>query len=73
MKSFQLFNEDAQEAKERQLRSLEDLERRREQAQTKAREIAGTFKQRTRKRLKRIKSKHDEIKSTYQHKIETVK
>lgn len=70
MKSFQLFKEDSQEAKERQLQSLKDLEARREKAQTKSREIAGTFKQRSKKRMKKIIAKHQQMDQEYQQKKE---
>lgn len=70
MKSFQLFKEDSQEAKERQLQSLKDLEARREKARTKSREIAGTFKQRSKKRMKSIRAKHQKIHQEYQQRIE---
>lgn len=71
MKSFQFFKEDSQEAKERQLQSLKDLEARRERAQTKSREIAGTFKQRSKKTMKRIITKHKQMNLDYQQKRES--
>jgi hypothetical protein len=68
MKSFQVFKEDSQEAKERQLQSLKDLEARREKAQKKSREISGSFKDRTRKNVKKIKRKHLDIMQKYHEK-----
>lgn len=69
MKSFQFFKEDSQQAKERQLKSLEDLTRRREQAKTKSMQYSGSFKKRSKKRVKQITARQKEM----QHKRELAK
>jgi hypothetical protein len=61
MKSFQFFKEDSQKAKERQLQSLEDLTRRREQAKTRTSQLSGSFKKRSKKRIKQITTRQKEI------------
>jgi hypothetical protein len=68
MKSFQVFKEDSQEAKQRQLQSLEDLETRRQNAQKKSRELTGSFKDRTKKYAKKVNKKHHAILQNYREK-----
>lgn len=56
MKTFQLFLEDAESARA----SLENLNARRELAMKKNRETSGTFKDRMRKAIKKMKKKNEE-------------
>jgi hypothetical protein len=68
MKSFQFFKEDSQEAKERQLQSLKDLEARRERAQEKSKELTGSYKERTKKYASKVRKKHHAMTQKYHEK-----
>jgi hypothetical protein len=65
MKSFQVFKEDSQEAKERQLQSLKDLEARREKAKEKSKSLTGSFKERTKKYVTKVKKRYHDMLQKY--------
>jgi F0F1-type ATP synthase membrane subunit b/b' len=60
MKTFSQFSEDSGEALARRLASLERLEQRRELAKQKSKEIPDKFKQRSFRRLKKIRKQEQQ-------------